>query len=441
MNKKAKKIQRHNWWKIYECGALKEYLEKMSQEGFRLESMINNKMTFVPWDGSRLYYDVNIFVPSGDVSTKGQQREDFINICEDSGWEFVCEQQHLYIFCSEMPDLIPVETDENAKFRNIHKRILSENIFTWFLLPIVGIFIFWSLLHKISFVMTDYVGIFNIIIWTFLTMNAILEIAGYAHWYVKSKISLQEHGCVSYRGGTYHKICGRILLVFPLLCFLAFICASAINQDWGATVGNSFLFVSLLIFAKTTGEISQTSKNIQNICCVICIAVAVYLVFFGSLLQVFIEGNPQKEDLTITMEDLGMSADEKERTLDYSLDKTIFASLEYGSDVLGDDNDTETSKENQGVYYEIFRSTFPFFVKTYTTSKWLSGTQDMDIKKTENDAWGTENVYEITRKNENGQAYLIIYENTALEIEVLDESGDSSLSDADIKNIVKKLQP
>ena len=111
MNKNNKKLKKHNWYKIYECGALKEYLENVSEQGYRLESMTNSVMVFTPWEGGKLIYDVNIFIPPKDAVDKKQQKEGFIGICEDSGWEFVCEEQNLYIFCSETPDLIPVETD------------------------------------------------------------------------------------------------------------------------------------------------------------------------------------------------------------------------------------------------------------------------------------------------------------------------------------------
>lgn len=456
-----KKIKKHNWFKIYECGALKEYLENFARQGYRLESMTNNIMVFAPWEGGQLFYDVNMFIPPKDGGTKKQHREEFIGICEDSGWEFVCEEQDLYIFCSETPDLTPVETDEEAKFRNIHKRMLSENIFTWLLLPLMGIFILWSQLHgNIIFAMTNYVGIFIICLWPLLILNALLEIAGYVHWYVKSKKSLLEYGKVSYRGGAYHKISHRILLAFLLLCFLAFIVASISNKDWGTAICYSFLLIFILISigTQTATLASRAAKTIQNACAIILILGVLALLFISTG---HFQNTIKKEDLTITVEDLGMSTGDAKRELDYCVDKTVFASLESASDVLDNSKnkedaknekglsitieDADAYKENQGVYYEIFRSSIPAFVNMYVKKKWLSGTLDPDtetqITEIENDAWNAQKVYEITWKNEDGQAYLVVYEHMALEIEILDNAGGGPLSDDTIKNIVRKLKP
>lgn len=455
MNKNNKKLKKRNWFKIYECGALKEYLENFASQGYRLESMTNNIMVFVPWEGGKLFYDVNIFIPSKDAANKKQQREEFIGICEDSGWEFVCEEQNLYIFCSETPDLIPVETDEEAKFRNIHKRMLSENVFTWLLLPLMGIFILWAQLRDAIFAMTNYVGIFIICIWPFLILNALLEIGGYIHWYIKSKKSLLEHGKVSYRDGAYHRICHRILLAFPFLCLLAFIAASISNRDWLLAIGYSFLLIFIVVSTKTAAIASHTAKKIQDTCCIVIILVAFALIFLSFF---HFQNDIGKKDLAITMEDCGMSVGDAKRTFDYYLDKTVFASLESASDELGDsNNETDTNgltitiedaddyRKNLGVYYEIFRSSFPSFVEIYVNKKWLADTKDPDadtqIAEIENDAWNAKNVYEITWKEDGGQAYLVVYEHTALEIEILDKSSDGTLSDDVIKNIVKNVNP
>lgn len=455
MNKNNKKLKKRNWFKIYECGALKEYLENFASQGYRLESMTNNVMVFVPWEGGKLFYDVNLFIPSKDGGDKKQQKEEFIGICEDSGWEFVCEEQNLYIFCSETLDLIPVETDEEAKFQTIHKRMLSENVFTWLLLPLMGIFILWAQLRDVTFAMTNYVGTFIICIWPFLILNALLEIGGYIHWYIKSKKSLVEHGKVSYRSGAYHRTCHQILLAFPFVCLLAFIAASISSRDWVMTIGYSFLLIFMVVCTQTAAIASPAAKKIQETCCIVIILVAFALIFLSLL---HFQGNIGKEDLTITAEDCGMSVGDAKRTFDYYLDKTVFASLESASDELGDSNDeTDTSgltitvedaydyRKNQGVYYEIFRSSFPSFVEIYVNKKWLAGAKDPDadtqIAEIENDAWNAKNVYEITWKEDGGQAYLVVYEHTALEIEILDKSSDGTLSDDVIKNIVKNVKP
>ncbi len=453
MNKNNKKLKKRNGFKLYECGALKEYLENFSEQGYRLESMTNNVMVFTPWEGGKLFYDVNIFIPPKDAVDKKQQKEGFIGICEDSGWEFVCEEQNLFIFCSETPDLIPIETDEDAKFRTIHRRMLSENVFTWLLLPLMGVFILWSQLQNITFVMTNYIGIFIICIWPILILNALLEIGGYIHWYVKSRSSLQEQGHVSYRSGTYHKICHRILSALPVLCIVAFIVASISNRNWLIAISYSIFLIFMIGFTQTSTIASRTAIIIQNTCCIVLFLGALALIFLSLF---HFQGNIGKEDLTITMEDCGMSVGDAKRTFDYYLDKTVFASLESASDVLEENSgetdapditveDADAYREDTGVYYELFRSSFPFLVETYVNQKWLSGTTNPDadtrIIEIEKDAWGARKVYEITWEDENGQAYLVLYENTALEIEVLDKSGDTPLSDDVIEKIVEKVQP
>lgn len=111
-------------WKQFhyrECDALAAYLEEMALQGWHLETM-GLTLSFRKGVPKKVRYEIEVFPKASEFDLKPEpDTEEFTEYCLKAGWEFVCMHRRFCVFRTEDPDVVPIETDELQRFKNIKK--------------------------------------------------------------------------------------------------------------------------------------------------------------------------------------------------------------------------------------------------------------------------------------------------------------------------------
>ena len=108
---------------IYDHTGIKRRLEKLAEEGWRLEKIGGmGGYHFRRMEPQKLQYSVVYFPEASefDPSLTIRQKE-FIELCEQSGWKFTATTGQMMIFCTEQTNPIPIETDAMMQVETVHK--------------------------------------------------------------------------------------------------------------------------------------------------------------------------------------------------------------------------------------------------------------------------------------------------------------------------------
>ena len=117
-----------------QLSAFEDYLSLKEKDGLRFTQIEGGKMFFEKATQREVKYSAVIF-------TGFSMREEFVEACEEQGWEFVssyCDE--LYIFRTQMPEAQKIITDEKEYFKTVAKKaflqpgFLKISLWTLFLL-------------------------------------------------------------------------------------------------------------------------------------------------------------------------------------------------------------------------------------------------------------------------------------------------------------------
>lgn len=105
-----------------ELTKLKEYLEQMAAKGWMIKEMSSCTLTFEKINPIDVVFSLDIF-PDADVETGkiSEKNWEYIEYCKSSGWTYAFSYGYLQIFYSKNKNLIPIETDKEAKVDAIWK--------------------------------------------------------------------------------------------------------------------------------------------------------------------------------------------------------------------------------------------------------------------------------------------------------------------------------
>lgn len=220
--KKLKKMISPNHLLYYPENIISK-LEKLALEGWKLQKINSFTITLEECEPAPIKYSF-IFSPHGSSLEEKpvKPQDELIELCKESGWEYVAMYGQLLVFCSYLEEAIPIETDEKLKLEIIHKSMKKEGlpgqitiVLTMFLL------LFSQLMTLKPELLFTSIQIYTISLVPIVIINGILNIFQYYHWYTKSKKSAEQGGIcikpinISWFG--YITITGMILMTLGLL--------------------------------------------------------------------------------------------------------------------------------------------------------------------------------------------------------------------------------
>jgi len=118
----------HKEFGYFDRTGIQEYLEQKSSEGWALV----NKQFASDWDFKRivpqkLHYSIT-YLPqftNEDQFLLSESKNEYLELCSKSGWQFVCAYKNMVIFVNENENPTPLQTDPEAELSLIHKSFLK----------------------------------------------------------------------------------------------------------------------------------------------------------------------------------------------------------------------------------------------------------------------------------------------------------------------------
>lgn len=180
-----------------QLSAFEDYLSLKEKDGLRFTQIEGGKMFFEKATQREVKYSAVIF-------TGFSMREEFVEACEEQGWEFVssyCDE--LYIFRTQMPEVQKIITDEKEYFKTVAKKAFLQpgflKISLWTLFLLLTTVVFRSPYDGIIATNIEDCAILMFIIFGLLQTAA--RVIHFIKWYMKNKCQLDETSKIIFDSG------------------------------------------------------------------------------------------------------------------------------------------------------------------------------------------------------------------------------------------------
>lgn len=189
-------MARRRYWPeqflYYDGEGIARHLEKMAARGWRLEKIGALTWRYGRAEPARVHYAVTYFPEASEYNPyPTDSQEEFYDYCREAGWDLVTEWDQMQIFSTERAHPIPIETDESARVRVIHKvmlrRFLPANLLLFVLLVIqLGIFITGILQDPAANLSNPAVLLITLAL-ALTGLSVFLTLSGYLVWYLRAR--------------------------------------------------------------------------------------------------------------------------------------------------------------------------------------------------------------------------------------------------------------
>lgn len=186
------------------------YLEKMAAKGWMPESLTGDGLwLFRRIPPTALKYAVFYARPAKEKDAEAMAKQaEFYELCAHDGWEMVCNNSEIQIFCNRRPDAVPLNTDPVAELDRFHTAFLRGFAPSWILdICLFGLLIRreiqsydWNLhfqerLAALGIYPEEVAvpwGLAQAIPWALLIAALLVNIAEYFWWYRRAKKAARE---------------------------------------------------------------------------------------------------------------------------------------------------------------------------------------------------------------------------------------------------------
>ena len=185
---------------FYDHTGMARHLEKMAQKGWMLEKIHTNSL----WRYRRikpqtLHFAVTYFPHASDFdAAPGEDQQEFYDLCEAAGWQFVAQTFQIQVFCNAQKDPVPLDTDPKVQVENIHEAMCRNYMWGKILSFVISGGILLGLLSRLEHhplkLLSTYLSIFLFLISILLALHQGLELAVYYRWHRKAlRLAQEEH--------------------------------------------------------------------------------------------------------------------------------------------------------------------------------------------------------------------------------------------------------
>lgn len=189
-------MARRRYWPeqflYYDGEGIARHLEKMAARGWRLEKIGALTWRYGRMEPAGVHYAVTDFPEASEYNPyPTDSQEEFYDYCREAGWDLVTEWDQMQIFSTERAHPIPIETDEAARVRVIHKvmlrRFLPANLLLFVLLVIqLGIFITGTLQNPAANLSNPSALLLTLAL-ALIGLSVFLTLSGYLVWYLRAR--------------------------------------------------------------------------------------------------------------------------------------------------------------------------------------------------------------------------------------------------------------
>ena len=481
----TKLIRKKVPFNVYSLDATIKRLEELAKEGFFLKKIIGRRFYFVEGTPAKVRYNVEFFgrAALGD-SIKDKKTIEFVQSCEEKGWDYVCRNSVMFFFITQKEDAISLVTDSKKKLKNIFKcsGMVEILIYMIWLLMFVIVPAFTSLSGKqyenaVDFYIIDLPS--NIYIDLMIIVGLIYVIIKNIVFYNKNKKKLPTED-ISYFNLQKERIIQGIVIAIQAILFIMFAWIG-FNKSISSVI---ILIVIVGVFIMGTmgmvhllskifkSNMSKVKKIISSIL-IYGISIAIYVVgieltvstiiyfekpmgknelhveYFDEELDEYAEYIIEQSDIILKRTDLGYNLKEnKEEYVESVLDESKSMFGEYYS--AYECGYTKEFNETEGyISYTLVKSKYDFILDSFVTSRTLKSEFDFDVtyKKSKKDAkkWKAKECYKISEDFSEDDEYsyydlLLVYDDMVLYIDYADDELIQNNIDVIYNKLVKQVK-
>ena len=139
---KTKRVVKNINYLAIEYKQLEKYLESLAAKGLVLEKVKNYSLrgpqaTFINTVPTQLRYSIDF---------NSSLNQDYLELCQSCGWEYVCDIYSLHVFKSNLLDLEPMQSDETIEDELIKTNVYRQEIWRLIKLALynLGLSLFYS---------------------------------------------------------------------------------------------------------------------------------------------------------------------------------------------------------------------------------------------------------------------------------------------------------
>lgn len=237
-----------NFYQIFENDALRDYLEHMALNGWRLTKIGSIFLHFEACVPHPIRYCVEVMEkPSAYASNQTLPLKRYREFCRDAGWDYIGTNGFLHIFCTEDMEAVPVETDVRERYARIcgaSRGITRTTVILFSAISLINLSVCWQ---KKTLLCTQ--GFLVL-----LLLSAGLYMTGdFLLWKNRAKRSLAESGILPHYmwASTSRKNnLGVAAILILCICFLLFSCSNAPSAALPYILAYLFIYlISMSVFS------------------------------------------------------------------------------------------------------------------------------------------------------------------------------------------------
>ena len=243
----------------YDRTGMQEYLEQKASEGWRLvKKQFAREWEFRRIEPQKLHYAIT-YLPqfsNEDSFLLSKDKNEYLELCAASGWQFVCAYKNMVIFLNEEENPLPLETDPEVELDLIHRSFLKHDLpksifsFAFFMTAF-----FYLLFSDNASEGADLVlGTF-----AFLSFYTAVDFLSYFRWRKKA-LAAAATGEFR-RTGIPDKLLSALVDVFFILCVTIIIVKSIVTADWGTLITMAVIAVVVGIYYFSEKLKKKTNDN------------------------------------------------------------------------------------------------------------------------------------------------------------------------------------
>jgi len=177
---------------LFDYAGVERHLEKMAAKGWQFDSIGSFFWKYKKAEPATLKYSVTYIPEVSDFDPEPlEKQKDIEAYCEEAGWKKAGNWLQMQIFCSENPDAVPIETDEELRLEFIGKSMKKNFLFSHTLLLAVFLMnaftTFFTAKNDWMEFFSDSSRLWSTGLWIWGIFLLLFDIAYYMNWMRRAK--------------------------------------------------------------------------------------------------------------------------------------------------------------------------------------------------------------------------------------------------------------
>ena len=349
---------------FYDAEGIVSRLEKMAAKGWLLTETGRYLWTYRKIEPRRLRFAVTYFADSSEYDPDlTEEQQTLVDYCEKAGWTFAARWYQMFLFWTDDPEAVALETDEDVKLSAVHesqsRAFLPGNVIFLVMLALGAWGVGYRYLRDPVQWLSNRTELLLLALLA-LMLWEIFALAGYGVWYLRSKWAVARGGVCVKAGRVC--LCAEAVLLVAAVALV--VCQVALKSRGGLDVSTVMNLVRMpILLAVVLGvsntlrarKASRTKNQVLSIAALVVLAVALGAVQYFADTSAGDRARVTAEELPLRMEDLtGRPASDRDDCWRWESASSLMGYFS-GMDLSGPGLDYEIATPGRPGLYEVCR--------------------------------------------------------------------------------------